>query len=324
MSSATSRPNIVVLDGHTLNPGDLDWHAIEALGALTVHARTDDEEIIARAANADILLTNKTAITAETIAALPNVRFIGVLATGHNVVDSVAARERNIPVTNIPDYGTPAVAQAVFALLLEMTNRTGHHAQAVRAGRWTNSADWCFWDFPLIELNGLTLGLIGYGKIAQAVARIALAMGMKVIAHRRSAAAARDGEVTFTDLETLLRTSDVVSFHCPLTEENKGMLNAQRLALMKPTAFVINTGRGPLMDEAALAEALNQGRLAGAGLDVLSAEPPPASNPLLQAKNCFITPHIAWAARNARARLINTAAANLRGFLAGKPVNLVN
>lgn len=315
---------IVILDAYTANPGDLNWNAFASLGELQTFDRTPPAQVIERAREAEIVLTNKALLPRETIAALPRLRYIGVLATGHNVVDSIAARERNIPVTNIPDYGTPAVAQAVFALLLEMTNRTGHHAQAVRDGRWTNSADWCFWDFPLIELSGLTLGLIGYGKIAQAVARIALAMGMKVIAHRRSTATASDGEVQFTDLDTLLRTSDVVSFHCPLTAENKGMLNARRLALMKPTAFVINTGRGPLMDEAALADALNQGRLAGAGLDVLSAEPPPATNPLLQAKNCFITPHIAWAARNARARLIETAAANLRAFLAGKPVNVVN
>ncbi len=315
---------IVILDAYTANPGDLNWNAFANLGELQTFDRTPPAQVVERARNAEIVLTNKALLPREAIAALPRLRYIGVLATGHNVVDSVAARERNIPVTNIPDYGTPAVAQAVFALLLEMTNRTGHHAQAVREGRWTNSADWCFWDFPLIELSGLTLGLIGYGKIAHAVARIALAMGMKVIAHRRSTAAASDGEVKFTDLDTLLRTSDVVSLHCPLTSENKGMLNAARLATMKPTAFVINTGRGPLVDEAALADALNQGRLAGAGLDVLSAEPPPASNPLLQAKNCFITPHIAWAARNARARLIETAAANLRAFLAGKPVNVVN
>ena len=315
---------IVILDAYTANPGDLNWDAFARLGELQTFDRTPPAQVVERARDAEIVLTNKALLPREAITALPRLRYLGVLATGHNVVDSIAARERNIPVTNIPDYGTPAVAQAVFALLLEMTNHTGHHAHAVRKGRWTTSPDWCFWDFPLVELSGLTLGLVGYGKIAQAVARIALAMGMKVISQRRSTAAARDGEVVFTDLDTLLRSSDVVSLHCPLTAENKGMINAARLATMKPTAFVINTGRGPLVDEAALAEALNQGRLAGAGLDVLSAEPPPASNPLITAKNCFITPHIAWAARSARARLIETAAGNLRAFLAGTPCNVVN
>ena len=217
---------IVILDAYTANPGDLNWDAFARLGELQTFDRTPPAQVVERARNAEIVLTNKALLPRETIAALPHLRYLGVLATGHNVVDSIAARERNIPVTNIPDYGTPAVAQAVFALLLEMTNHTGHHAHAVRKGRWTSSPDWCFWDFPLVELSGLTLGLVGYGKIAQAVARIALAMGMKVIAHRRSTAAARDGEVVFTDLDTLLRSSDVVSLHCPLTAENKGMINA--------------------------------------------------------------------------------------------------
>lgn len=321
MSSATHRPNIVVLDGHTLNPGDLDWHAIEALGALTVHVRTDDAEIVARAADADILLTNKTAITAETIAALPKLRFIGVLATGHNVVDTAAASARGIPVCNVPGYGTASVAQHVFALLLELTQHTGHHAQTVREGRWNACPDFCYWDFPLIELAGRTLGIVGYGSIGEAVARIGLAFGMKVIASARRPRSAEG--VEFVSTEEIFRRADVVTLHCPLTEETRGLVNAARIATMKPTAFLINTGRGPLVVEQDLADALNAGRLAGAGLDVLSTEPP-RDNPLLGAKHCIITPHIAWATHSSRARLMDVVAENVRAFLAGKPQNVVN
>ena len=322
MSSATHRPNIVVLDGHTLNPGDLDWHGIEALGALTVHVRTDDAEIIARAADADILLTNKTAITAETIAALPKLRFIGVLATGHNVVDTAAASARGIPVCNVPGYGTASVAQHVFALLLELTQHTGHHAQTVREGRWNACPDFCYWDFPLIELAGRTLGIVGYGSIGEAVARIGLAFGMKVIASARRPRSAEG--VEFVSTEEIFRRADVVTLHCPLTEETRGLVNAARIATMKPTAFLINTGRGPLVVEQDLADALNAGRLAGAGLDVLSTEPPQGSNPLLGAKHCIVTPHIAWATHSSRARLMDVVAENVRAFLAGKPQNVVN
>ena len=322
MSSATHRPNIVVLDGHTLNPGDLDWHGIEALGALTVHIRTDDAEIVARAAGAEILLTNKTPVTAGTIAALPALRFIGVLATGTNVVDTAAAHARGIPVCNVPGYGTASVAQHVFALLLELTQQTGHHAQTVREGRWSACPDFCYWDLPLVELAGLTLGIVGYGSIGEAVARIASAFGMKVIASARRTRAA-DG-VEFVSTEEIFRRADVLTLHCPLTDETRGLVNAARIATMKPGAFLINTGRGPLIVEQDLADALNAGRLAGAALDVLSIEPPQSSNPLLSAKRCTITPHIAWATHSSRARLMEVVAANLRAFLAGKPQNVVN
>ena len=318
----THRPRIVVLDGHTLNPGDLDWHAIEALGDLTVHARSDDAEIVARAAGAEILLTNKTQITAQTIAALPALRFIGVLATGTNVVDTAAAKARGIPVCNVPGYGTTSVAQHVFALLLELTQRTGHHAQTVSEGRWSACPDFCYWDFPLVELAGRTLGIIGYGSIGEAVARIGLAFGMKIIASARRPRSA-DG-VKFISTEEIFRRADVVTLHCPLTDETRGLLNATRIATMKPGAFVINTGRGPLIVEQDLAEALNAGRLAGAALDVLSTEPPPTGNPLFSAKNCIITPHIAWATHSSRARLMDVVAENVRAFLAGTPQNVVN
>jgi glycerate dehydrogenase len=241
------------------------------------------------------------------------------------VVDIQAARQRGIPVCNVPEYSTPNVAQAVFALLLELTNRTGHHAQTVRAGRWAASQDFCYWDGDLVELAGLTLGLVGYGRIGRAVAAVGRAFGMNVLAHRRTAmSGSRDELATMVDLPTLLRESDVVSLHCPLTPETQGLINAETIGLMKPTAFLINTSRGPLVNEADLAAALDQGRIAGAGLDVLSVEPPPAANPLLTARNCIITPHIAWATRNARRRLIEVTAANLRAFVAGQPHHVVN
>jgi len=314
---------LVVLDGYTANPGDLTWDAFAALGALTVHERTPVAEIAARAGDAEIVLTNKAPLDAATIAALPKLRYIGVLATGYNVVDVAAARARNIPVCNVPEYGTANVAQAVFALILELTNRTGHHADSVRAGRWASCIDWCYWDFPLIELSGRTLGIVGYGRIGAAVARIGAAFGMKVIAHRRSGIPAGEPAEN-ADIDTIFRESDIVSLHCPLTPETKHLINATRLAQMKPGAFLINTARGPLIDEPALAAALNAGQIAGAGLDVLSVEPPPTDNPLLQAKNCLITPHIAWATREARARLLAIAAENIRVWQAGSPRNVVN
>jgi len=313
---------IVILDGYTLNPGDLSWAGLETLGGCTVHDRTAPEQIVARAREAEIVLTNKTPLTAETLAALPKLKYIGVLATGYNVVDVAAARERGVPVTNIPTYGTRSVAQMTFALLLELVLHVGHHAETVRNGRWARCPDFCYWDHPLVELEGLTMGLIGYGRIGQATADVARAFGMKVMAYDPLADAAAHPELT--DLETLLRTSDVVSLHCPLTPDNRALINAERLAVMKPTAFLINTARGPLVDEPALAAALNADRIAGAALDVLAVEPPLPDNPLLQAKNCLITPHIAWATRAARSRLMATAVANVRAFLAGKPENVVN
>lgn len=314
---------IVVLDGFTLNPGDLDWQALVALGDCKIFDRTSPLEIRARATPAEILLTNKTVISAATIQQLPNLKYIGVLATGTNVVDLVAARERGIPVTNVPAYGTRSVAQATFALLLELANRVGHHAQAVRAGRWTTNVDWCFWDAPLVELDGLTLGIVGLGRIGRAVAGLGQAFGMKVIAASSTGKNA-PASVQRLGLDELFRASDVVSLHCPLTPQTQRLVNADRLRLMKPSAFLLNTSRGPLVDEAALAEALNAGRLAGAGLDVVSVEPPPASNPLLHATNCLITPHNAWGTQAARARLLHIAVENVRAFLAGHPVNAVN
>ncbi len=318
-----TEPHIVVLDGHTLNPGDLSWAPLEALGACTVYPRTPRELIVERARDADIVLTNKTILDRDIIGQLPRLRYIGVIATGYNVVDVAAARERDIPVTNVPTYGTRAVAQMTFALLLELTQQVGHHARTVREGRWSASPDFSYWDSPLIELDGLTIGLIGFGRIGQAVAQLALAFGMRVVAYDPHARASVPG-VALVELPDLLAQSDVVSLHCPLTPDNTGLINAATLAIMKPTAFLINTARGPLVNEPELAAALNAGRLAGAGLDVLAVEPPPADHPLLSARNCLITPHIAWAASAARARLLAAVAANVRAFLDGQPVNVVN
>lgn len=311
---------IVVLDSHTLNPGDLSWDALRALGPCTLHDRTAAADIVPRLRGATLALTNKVPLRAETLAQLPDLRYIGVLATGYNVVDTAAARARGIPVTNVPAYGTASVAQHTLALLLELANGAGHHAATIRAGRWAASPDWCYWDRPLTELDGLTLGLIGYGRIGRAVAALARAFGLKVIVHTRTPVPDAEN----VSLDDLLRRSDIVSLHCPLTADNQGLINAARLALMKPTAFLLNTSRGPLIVEADLARALHEGRIAGAALDVLSTEPPAADNPLLAAPNCVITPHLAWATRAARQRLMTVAVANVRAFLAGTPQNVVN
>lgn len=311
---------IVILDGLTTNPGDLSWEPLERLGTLTVFDRTPPGEVVARAAGADAVLTNKAVVGREQIAALPDLKVIGVLATGTNIVDGAAARERGIPVCNVPDYSTPNVIQATWALLLELTNRVGHHDRTVHEGRWAACPDFCYWDGELVELAGLTLGIVGHGRIGRGVAAVGRAMGMRVIHHRRRHA----DDPASVDLDTLFRESDVVSLHCPLTPETKHLVDARRLALMKPTAFLVNTARGPLIDEAALADALDAGRIAGAAVDVLSVEPPSASNPLLTAKNCVITPHVAWATRDARRRLIDVAAANLAAFAAGAARNVVN
>ncbi len=318
---------IVVLDGYALNPGDMSWGALEELGECQVFDRTPAEQVVERAVAADIVLTNKAVLSREVIGKLPNLKYIGVTATGTNVVDLAAARERGIPVTNVPAYSTRSVAQMVFALLLEMTQQVGHHARLVREGRWSASPDFCFWERPLIELEGLTMGIVGAGDIGSTVAKLACAFGMKVLVTTRSPEKKREAlgaEVRFVDLDTLFRESDVISLHCPLTPETSGMVNAERIGCMKSSAFLINTGRGPLIDEKALAEALNAERIAGAGLDVLSTEPPPADNPLQMAKNCFITPHIAWATRAARKRLMATVAANVAAFVAGRQQNVVN
>lgn len=314
---------IVVLDGHTLNPGDLTWEPIRALGDCAVYDRTPATQVAERAAGARVILTNKATLDRGTIEALPELRLIAVTATGYNVVDTAAAKDRGVTVCNVPEYGTPNVAQHVFALLLELTTHTGHHAQTVREGRWGAAADWCYWDSPLLELNGLTMGIVGYGRIGQAVGRIARAFGMSVIAHRRQGATADEG-VRTVGLDALFRESDVVSLHCPLTPENARMVNAERLATMKPSAFLINTARGGLIDEADLAAALNAGTIAGAALDVLTSEPPRTGSPLIGANNCIITPHIAWASRPARQRLLDVTAENLRRFLDGRPQNVVN
>lgn len=314
---------LAILDAHTANPGDLDWSGLEALAECTFHDRTPASEVVARAQDCELLLTNKTVLSAEAIRALPKLRYIGVLATGYNVVDTAAAREKGIPVCNVPGYSTPSVAQTVFALILELTHRVGHHAQTVREGRWAASPDFCYWDGSLVELEGRTLGILGYGTIGEAVARIGLAMGMRVVANRRTWASEPIEGVEKVDFEKCLNISDVLTLHFPLTPSTSRIINQQTLSQMKPGAFLINTARGPLIDEAALAEALRQGVIAGAGLDVLSAEPPAADNPLFAAPNCFITPHIAWATREARQRLIQVATDNVRAFLAGEPQNVV-
>ncbi|HSI15415.1 MAG TPA: D-2-hydroxyacid dehydrogenase [Chthoniobacter sp.] len=315
----TTSPRIVVLDGYTLNPGDLSWSSLEELGQVEIHEHTSPELTVERAQGAPLVLTNKTVLSGDTLRALPGLRYVGVLATGYNVVDIAAAAELGIAVTNVPGYAAASVSQAVFALLLELANRVGDHARAVSSGRWAASRDFCFWDSPLVELSGRTLGIVGFGAIGRDVANIARAFGMRVIVHSRRPV---EGEENVS-LDDLFAKADVVSLHCPLTPETKNLVNAERLSRMKPTAFLINTGRGPLIDEAALADALNRSQIAGAGLDVLGKEPPAADNPLFTAKNCFITPHIAWATKEARERLMATTVANVRAFLAGTPQNLV-
>ena len=315
--------NIVVLDGFTLNPGDLSWEELQSLGPCTIYERTSPAELERRAVAAAILLTNKTKLSAGQMQNLPRLKYIGVLATGTNIVDLAGARTRGITVTNVPTYGTKSVAQMTFALLLELAHHAGHHARTVRDGHWTSRADWCYWDFPLIELEGLTLGIVGFGRIGRAVGELGAAFGMKVLTCTPNAKATPP-YVRLVELDSLFRESDVVSLHCPLTPQTANLVNARRLSLMKPTAFLINTSRGLLADEPALADALNSGRLAGAAVDVLSPEPPPADNPLLTANNCIITPHLAWATRAARSRLMQIAVENVRSFLQGKPQNLVN
>jgi len=315
---------IVILDGYTLNPGDLDWKGFEALGEVQCFDRSKPEEIPDHAKSAEALITNKAPITRETIQQLPQLRYIGVSATGYNIVDAEAASEQEIVVTNVPNYGTAAVAQHAVSLLLELTNRVGSNNGTVQQGGWANNPDWCCWNYPIVELADKTLGIIGFGQIGQKLAAIAAAFGMKVIAHHKHPKRdAREG-VSFVGLEQLFRESDVISLHCPLTSENAGMIDKTNLSLMKQSAFLINTARGGLVNEADLAEFLKDGKIAGAGLDVLSQEPPPQDHPLVGIPNCIITPHNAWAAKASRARLMALTVENLKAFLQGAPKNVVN
>ncbi|MBP5366803.1 MAG: D-2-hydroxyacid dehydrogenase [Bacteroidales bacterium] len=314
---------IVVLDGFCLNPGDLSWQGFEQLGNLEVYDRTPHEALIERSADAEALITNKTVIGAVDMAQLPHLKYIGVLATGYNVVDIAEARRRGIVVTNIPAYSTNSVAQMVFAHILNITHSVAHYATQSSQGQWSACADFSYVDTPLIELSGKTIGIVGLGNIGMAVAQIAKAFGMKVLALTSKKPSDLPEGVERADLSRLFTEADIVTLHCPLTEQTRHIVSSATLSLMKPTAILINTGRGPLVDEAALADALNNKRIMAAGLDVLSTEPPKADNPLLTARNCFITPHIAWATREARSRLMDIAVANLKAFLDGKTVNNV-
>ena len=314
---------IVILDGFTANPGDLSWKGLEELGMLTVYDRTRPEETVARAAEADIVLTNKVIINREMMAQLPQLKYIGVLATGYNVVDIEAAHERGIIVTNVPAYSTESVAQMVFAHLLTVTNRTEHYAIQNRQGRWSKNPDFCYWDFPHLELAGKTFGIVGLGNIGRRVAEIALAFGMQVKALTSKSADTLPAGIEKADLEALLATSDVISLHCPLTDTTRHLINRETLQRMKPSAILVNTGRGPLVDDQAVASALAEGKLAAFCADVLTEEPPKADNPLLSQPNAFITPHIAWATKEARSRLLQVAISNVRAFLNAKPQNIV-
>lgn len=317
---------IVVLDGYAENPGDLSWEGFEKLGDVTVYDRTpveSVEEIVKRIGNAEIVIVNKTPITEEILERVPSVKYIGVLATGYNVIDLEAASKRSIPVTNIPDYGTAAVAQHVMAMLLEICNQVGHHNRAVREGKWENAPDFCFWDYPIMELAGKTMGIVGYGRIGRETARLAQAFGMKILACHRPGKTSVDGEAQ-ASLEEIFANADVISLHCPLFPETKNLICKETIEKMKDGVILINTARGPLIQEQDLVEGLKSGKIYAAAVDVVSTEPIRGDNPLLKVPNCFITPHIAWASRESRQRLMQTAVDNLRAFLDGKPVNVVN
>ncbi len=316
--------NIVVLDGYTLNPGDLSWSGFESFGQLEVYDRTDVSSVVERAKDAEFVLTNKTLLTRDILKQLPLLKYIGVLATGYNVVDIEAAHEQGIVVTNIPTYGTRSVSQMVFAHLLHLTQHVSEHAQSVASGKWQSCPDFCYWEYPLIELEGKTLGLIGYGRIGRATAQIAQSFGMRVVSYDPYITSPdKEIAVEFVELDTLLSVSDVVSLHCPLTQENKEFMNKERFAMMKKGSYLINTSRGPLICEQDLADALASGHIAAAGLDVVSSEPIKADNPLLDVKNCYITPHISWATYDARKRLMDLAVENLRAFSEGSPQNKI-
>lgn len=316
---------ICILDGYSLNPGDLDWSPVERLGDVTLFDRTPADKIVERAADADIVLTNKVPFSADTLRQLPRLRFICVLATGYNIIDTEAAARQGVVVANIPAYSTMSVAQMAFAHILNITNHVASYAREVADGKWTNCPDFCFWDSALTELAGKTMGIVGLGNTGMATARIAVALGMKVVAMTSKSADTLPEGITPAPLDDVLASADVVSLHCPLTPSTRHLINAASIAKMKPSAILINTGRGPLVDEQAVADALNGGRLAAFGADVLSQEPPRGDNPLLSARNCFLKPHIAWATIEARTRLMSTATENVRQFIAGEPVaNRVN
>ena len=318
---------IVVLDGYTLNPGDLNWDGIKQYGELTVHDRIDfaPETVIETIGDAEIIFTNKTPLPKKVLEKVPSVKYIGVLATGFNVVDTEAAKELGISVTNIPTYGTTAVAQYAIALLLEMCHHVGAHSDSVIKGDWTKSEDFCYWNYPLIELVGKTMGLVGFGRIGQATAKIAQALGMEILAFDNfQDKSLESATCKYTSLDELLEKSDIISLHCPLTDENVGMINKESISKMKDGVMIVNTSRGPLIDEQDLVDALASGKVASAAVDVVSSEPIKADNPLLKAKNCIITPHIAWAPKESRARLMDIAVENLGAFLNGNPVNVVN
>ena len=315
---------IVILDGYTANPGDYAWKELNSFGEVEIYDRTSRDEVIARAKDADMVLTNKVVLKGETLAQLPQLKYIGILATGYNIIDVEETRARGIVVANVPAYSTDSVAQMTFAHVLNITNRIEHYADQNRKGQWSAAADFCYWDTPLSELAGKTFGIVGLGNIGQKVASIALSFGMRVIALTSKKAEEMPKGVEKADLEELLTQSDVLSLHCPLTENTREMINRQSLAKMKRGAILVNTGRGPLVNEADVADALAEGRLAGYGSDVMSSEPPKADNPLLKQPNAFITPHIAWATAEARGRLMATAIENAKAFIAGKPQNVVN
>ena len=318
---------IVVLDGYTENPGDLSWGELEKLGEVTVYDRTsltDEREAIARIGDAEAVFTNKTPITKNVIDACPQMKFVGVLATGYNVVDTQYAREKGIPVSNIPTYGTAAVGQFAIAMLLEICHHVAHHSEAVHAGRWERCPDWCFWDHPLIELDGKTMGIIGFGRIGQRTGQIARALGMKVLAYDSFQSESGRAIGTYVTLDELLAQSDVIALHCPLFPQTQGIVNKDTIAKMKDGVIVLNNSRGPLVVEQDLADALNSGKVFAAGLDVVSTEPIRGDNPLLKAKNCIITPHISWAPKESRQRIMDCAVSNLQAFMDGKPVNVVN
>ena len=316
---------IVVLDGYTLNPGDLDWSGFEALGEFKCYDRTEADQIVERIGDAQCVITNKTPLTKETFDMCPQIKYVGVLATGYNVVDTKAAKSRNIPVTNIPIYGTTAVSQFAFALLLELCHHVAYHAQTVADGRWSKSKDFCYWDYPLVELYGKTFGVVGFGRIGQAAAKLAQAFGMNVLAYDVHPNRSLESEtLQYVELEELFERSDVISLHCPLFEATKEIINKQNIQKMKDGVMIINTSRGPLIVEEDLKAALEEGKVAGAAIDVLEQEPPIQGSPLIGAKNCIVTPHIAWAPREARQRLMDVAVDNLAGFFKGQRKNVIN